>query len=116
VTRRDSTDGEDPLGLTWNWPSAALGAVYALPAAGVAFLDVRLGIALAVGVLPAAIVGLPPARRARLAVLVLGVVTAVSMFLGGALAGTPVVAVAAIALLAVASALLRHARAPARSP
>jgi hypothetical protein len=106
VTRRDSTDGEDPLGLTWNWPSAALGAVYALPAAGVAFLDVRLGIALAVGVLPAAIVGLPPARRARLAVLVLGVVTAVSMFLGGALAGTPVVAVAAIALLAVASALL----------
>jgi hypothetical protein len=93
-------------GLTWNWPSAGLGAVYALPAAVVVFIDVRLGVALAVGVLPAAIAGLPPTRRARLAVLVLGVVTAISMLLGGALAGVPVLAVMVIALLAVATALL----------
>ena len=108
MTLRDSTHGSRPLapGLTWNWPSATLGAVYALPAAGAVFIDVRFGAALAVGVLPAALAGLPPTRRGRVAVLVLGVVTALSMFLGGALAGTPVLAIAAIALLGVATALL----------
>ena len=108
MTLRDSTHGSRPVasGLTWKWPSAALGAVYALPAAVAVFFDVRFGVALAVGVLPAAIAGLPPTRRARLAVLVLGVVTAISMLLGGVLAGVPVLAVAAIALLGVATALL----------
>lgn len=108
MTLRESTHASRPVapGLTWRWPSAALGAVYALPAAVIVFFDVRFGVALAVGVLPAAIAGLPPTRRARLAVLLLGAVTAISMFVGGALAGVPLLAVAAIALLGVAAALL----------
>src|SRR4051794_14607466 len=95
-------------GLVWNWSNAALGAVYALPGAAVplALGEVRPGLALAVGVLPAAIVGLAPTRRARVSVLVLGVATGVSMFCGGVLAGAPVLAVAVIGLLGVVTAML----------
>ena len=70
------------------------------------FEDVRLGLALSVGVLPAAIAGLAPARRARRAVAALGVLTGLSMFIGGVLAAVPVLAVAAIGLLGVGTALL----------
>ena len=68
------------------------------------------GFALAFGVLPTAIVGVLPRRRGRLAVVVLGACVALPIFLGGLLAGVPVLAVAAIEGLGVASALLaaRH--------
>jgi hypothetical protein len=92
--------------LVWSWPSAALGAVYGLPGAALAPAHVRPGLALAVGVLPAAIAGLAATRRARVSVLVLGVATGLSIFCGGVLAGTPVLAVAAIGLLGIATALL----------
>jgi hypothetical protein len=80
--------------------------VYALPAAIVVLSDRPRGIALAVGVLPAAIVGVAPMRRGRVGVVVAGVLTGVPMLVGGLLAGTPVLAVAVIALLGVASAWL----------
>jgi hypothetical protein len=71
-----------------------------------AFDDPARGLALSVGVLPAAIVGLPPTRKGRLALILLGVLTGVPMLVGGLLSGVPVVAVAAIALMGVGAVLL----------
>ena len=64
------------------------------------------GLALVVGVLPAAIVGLAPTRRGRLVLVVLGTSIGVPMFIGGLLAGVPVLAVLAISGLGIGSALL----------
>lgn len=80
--------------------------VYAIPAATVALRDPQLGIPLAVGVLPAAIVGIPPRRRARLIILVFGVLAGASMFLGGVLAHLPVVLAAILLAAAVVGAAL----------
>jgi hypothetical protein len=100
-----------PPGLACSWDGALLGPAYALPAAIVATGDRARGIALSVGVLPGAIIGLAPRRRGRLMVVVLGALTAVPMLIGGLLAGVPVLAVAAIGALGVGPALLA-ARAP----
>ena len=83
-----------------------LGALYALPAAVVVLDDRSRGLALAVGVLPAAIIGLAPTRRGRLATVALGASIGVPMFVGGLLSGVPLIAVASIAILGVTSALL----------
>jgi Fusaric acid resistance protein-like len=91
-------------GLAWDWAAAAVAVVYALPAGVLAAENPSLGLALAVGVLPAAIMGVAPTRRARLAVIGAGVLIGVSMFVGGALASVPVLAVVAIALLGVVTA------------
>ncbi|MBS1888754.1 MAG: FUSC family protein [Actinobacteria bacterium] len=112
--RVDATSGEAPAPprLSWSWADAALGAAYALPAALVALGDPGRGIALAVGVLPAAVAGLPPRRRGRLLILALGLLTGLPMLVGGLLAGLPVAAVAAVAGLALGAVwLARHARA-----
>ncbi len=101
-------------GLAWDWSPAVLGAAYALPAAVVVLGDLPLGLALAVGVLPAAIAGLAARRRARVAVVALGALTGVPMFIGAVLADVPVLAVAAIAVLGVAAARRRD-RVSARS-
>src|SRR4051812_25418276 len=93
-------------GLAWSWASAALGAIYGVPGAAVAAAHVRPGLALAVGVLPAAIAGFPRTRRARFSVVILGVATGLSMFCGGILAQAPVLAVAAIGLLGILTARL----------
>lgn len=93
-------------GLAWSWESAGLGAAYALPAAVVAVNDPRLGVAVAVGVLPAAIVGLPPRRRGRLVLILVGALTGLPMVVGGVLASVPVLAVLAIWGLAVGAAAL----------
>jgi hypothetical protein len=95
-----------PPGLTWDWTEAALGAAYALPGAALILSDPARGLALCFGVLPAAIIGLAPRRRGRLGLLAIGVLSGVPMFVGGLLAGVPVLAVAAVALLAVAATLL----------
>jgi Fusaric acid resistance protein-like len=97
---------DHPPNLVWDWSVAALGAVYALPAAVVALSDRQKGIALALGVLPGAIAGLLPRRRGRLAIVVLGAAIGVPMFLGGLLAGVPVLAVVAIAALGIGAATL----------
>lgn len=93
-------------GLVWRWTPAVLGGLYAVPAAVVVLSDPQRGLALAVGALPAALVGLLPTRRRRLLVIVLGAVIGLSMFVGGVLANAPVVAVLAIGLFGVGSALL----------
>jgi hypothetical protein len=93
-------------GLAWDWSAAALGAAYALPGAVLILSDVPRGLALALGVLPASIAGLIPRRRGRLAIVALGASIGLPMFVGGLLAGIPVLAVLAILGLGVASALL----------
>lgn len=93
-------------GLVWSWSDAALGAAYALPAAAVDISDVPHGAAFAVGVIPAAILGVAPTRRRRLAILVVGVLAGLSLLLGAILAAVPVLAVAALLLLGVGAALL----------
>ena len=95
-----------PASLVWDWSTAALGALYALPGAVIILSDRPRGLGLVVGVLPAAIVGLAPTRRGRLAIVVLGTSIGVPMFIGGILAGVPVLAVLAIAGLGIGSALL----------
>lgn len=92
--------------MVWDWSAATLGAIYALPGAALMLSDRSHGLALVLGVLPAAIAGLMPTRRGRLAIIVLGTAIGVPMFIGGVLAKVPVLAVAAIAGLGVGSALL----------
>ena len=88
-----------------------LGASYAAPAAIVAATDVRKGLAMAVGTLPAAIFGLPARRRGRLVLGVLGFLVGVPMVVGSVLAGVPALAVLAIALAGIGAAAVA-----ARSP
>lgn len=95
-----------PPSLVWDWSAAALGAVYTLPGAVIVVSDRQRGLALAVGVLPAAIAGLGPTRRSRLAIVVLGASIGVPMFIGGLLADVPVLAVLAVGALGIGAALL----------
>jgi len=90
--------------LAWSWTGALAGVVYALPAAVVALVDPPSGVPLAVGVLPAAILPVPGPRRARVAILLVGVVAGVSLFVGGVLAHLPAGVTALLLLLAVAGA------------
>ena len=92
--------------FAWDWSAAALGALYALPGAIVILSALSSGLALVLGVLPAAIVGVIPTRRARPAIVALGLAVGAPMFLGGVLAGVPVLAVAAIAAFGVGAAWL----------
>lgn len=87
--------------LTWQWSRFGLGVLYAAPSLLVASTDPRLALALSIGVLPAAAIGLPARRRARAAIPLVGVLTAVGLLLGSALALVPVVAVPAIGALSV---------------
>jgi Fusaric acid resistance protein-like len=113
VTDAGTTEGAPrPPPIAWSWSAAALGAAYAAPAAVAMTEDVSRGLALAVGVLPAAAIGLRPIRRGRVATAVLGGVAGVSILVGSALAETPWLAVPAIVALAVGAVLLTR-RGPA---
>ncbi|MDO8208855.1 FUSC family protein [Conexibacter sp. CPCC 206217] len=92
--------------MTWSWPAALLGGVCALPAGVIALNDPQHGLAFAIGVLPAALVGVLPRRRARVALVALGAMIGAAVLLGGVLAGAPVIAVAALVVLGVAAAWL----------
>ncbi|PBC45896.1 FUSC family protein [Rhodococcus sp. ACS1] len=93
--------------IDWQWRAAALGAVDAAPAAAVtAAVAVPSGVALAVGVLPAAIMGLPPTRRARAALILIGILTGLPMVLGSLVAHTPLLAIVVVFTLAVGAAAL----------
>ena len=89
MTGVENASSPPRAGVAWSWQAATAGAVYALPAAVVAVQDPTAGLSLAVGVLPAAILPMPGRRRSRIAILVIGVVAGVSMFLGGTLALLP---------------------------
>jgi hypothetical protein len=92
-----------------------LGATYAAPAAALVLIDPSRGLALGVGVLPAAAAGLPGPRRARLAIIVLGALTGTSLVIGSAVAQAPALAVPAIFALCVAAAMAAPAESSASS-
>ena len=93
-------------GLTWDRRGLLLGVVYAIPAAVVVLTDVPRGLALSVGVVPAAVVGLPPTRRARRFIAVLGVLVGVPIFVGSLVAPVPALAVAVVSLFGLGAAWL----------
>jgi uncharacterized membrane protein YccC len=91
--------------IVWNWRDALFGFALAVPGALVILSgNVKPGIALLVGVLAAAGVGVPPTRKRRISIFIIGVLFAVSIVVGAFLAQWPVVAVAGIALVAFGSA------------
>jgi Fusaric acid resistance protein-like len=93
-------------GIAWSWPAALVGAVCAIPAIVVMPFDVPSGLALAFGVLPAAIIGVAPVRRERVRVVLLGSLMGVPIFVGSLLSGEPALAVASIVVLAIGAAML----------
>ncbi|GAA5035008.1 FUSC family protein [Microbacterium fluvii] len=91
----------DSPAVAWSWRNAAHGAVLALPAAVLGLLDPSLALPLAVGVLPAAALGLRSTRQERALVMVVGATAAISLFLGAAVSPWPVVAVVTVFVLCV---------------
>ncbi|MFI5617874.1 FUSC family protein [Streptomyces sp. NPDC051567] len=107
---RDGAAAPQRPAVAWSWPACALGVVYALPAGVVSLHDPGRCMALAIGVLPAAVLGLPAARRTRLVIPVLGLAVGVSLLVGSALAHFTWVAVPGMFVLAVGAALLAARR------
>jgi len=99
-------DIAEPPSLVWSWSAAVLGAVYALPAALTTLDDVSRGFAFAVGMIPAAAIGLLPTRRARRVVAVVGALVGLSIFTGSLLGRVAWVAVVGLFVLGVAAAAL----------
>ena len=63
-------DSARPPLFVWNWLPAVAALVAGIPAIVVtALVDVGAGAALAVGMIPALVVGVPHARRSRLCLL-----------------------------------------------
>lgn len=94
-------------GLAWSWPDALRCGLCTLPAAAVIVLgNPSKGLAWAVGVLPAAIIGLAPKRRQRVRIAATGVLFGASVLLGSLLVQTDVTAVLGIFAVAFGAALL----------
>jgi hypothetical protein len=92
---------DEQPGLTWQWSRFGLGLLFALPAMVITPFAPTVGLALAVGVLPAAAFRLPPRRRGRAVIPLIGGLSAVGLLLGSLLATTPVIAVVALFGIAV---------------
>jgi uncharacterized membrane protein YccC len=91
--------------LAWSGRGAIYGLLLAAPGAVViAIGDVKPGVELLVGTLVAALIGVQPSRAKRKAVLVVGLLFAVSVSLGALLATEPWLAVPGIAVVAAAAA------------
>ena len=97
--------------IRWSWPAALRGVLLAVPAAVVALDDAHTAALLAIGLVPAASIPLPPTRRGRLKPALLGVMCGASLFLGGVLAVWPPLAVVGIFLIAVLAARAAAGRA-----
>lgn len=98
-----------PYGITWDWPLFIYGLVMALPAALLIPISPMEGLALAIGVLPAAAFKLPGVRRARHTIIIVGVLCAVALQIGSLLTNVPLVAVPAMFLLAVVTSIWSRA-------
>lgn len=101
-----------PVALAWSWPDALRGAVYAIPATVVTARNPGVGLPLAIGVLPACLLPMPPTRKTRIRLFVLGTTMGVSILMGGALGHLPHLATAvllagAVVLAAVACSRFR---------
>jgi len=91
--------------VTWSWRGAVHGVLLALPATVLTARDAERGIALFVGVLCVAALGIRPARRQRLLSVVAGTIAAASIFLGSCVAGHHVLAVLALFAVGVVAAV-----------
>jgi Fusaric acid resistance protein-like len=88
-----------------------MGGVCAVPAASVvAFGDPKKGLAWAIGVLPAAVIGVLPTRRDRVKTVFVGVLFAVFMIVGSVLAQNEVLAIVGMFALPFAAAMLAAER------
>lgn len=97
--------------IAWSWSNALLGAVCTVPAAAViAFGDPRQGIAWAIGVLPAAVIGVLPRKKDRVKTLFVGVLFAVFIVLGSLLAQNEALAIVGMFLVPLGAALLAARR------
>jgi hypothetical protein len=98
-------------GLAWSSQDALRCGLCTLPAALVIVVgNPSKGLAWAVGVLPAAIIGLAPERRQRVRIAAVGVLFALSVLLGSLLAQTDLTAVVGIFVVAFAAAVLASHR------
>jgi hypothetical protein len=92
--------------VVWSWRDAAFGAVISSVAGTlIALGHVETGLYLLIGALPAAILGLPPRRKDRRRVMVIGILFAVSVMIGSILAQWVAVAVVGMFLLGLGAAL-----------
>lgn len=96
--------------IRWSWSGAVRGLLLAIPATVVAVGDPADAALLAIGVVPAACVPLPPRRRDRVKPAVLGVLLGLALFVGGVLALWPPLAVVGIFGLAVGASRLAAGR------
>jgi hypothetical protein len=87
--------------------------VYAIPATVTALSNPQLGVPLAVGVLPATLLGIPPRRRSRIVILIIGVLIGAWLFVGGVLAHLPFVGTTVLLVAAVVGAALLASIVPA---
>lgn len=95
----------------WKWRDAVHAALSVLPAVLlIGSGQVVPGAAAAIGVLPAALVGITPARRGRILAVVIGAAFGLGLIIGSVLSGNPPLAVAALfaAALLAALAAARH--------
>jgi hypothetical protein len=98
--------------LTWTSSDALRCGLCTVPAALIVLAgDPTRGLAWAVGILPAAIIGLAPQRKARRRVVSVGVLFALSILLGSLLIQTNVTAVIGIFAVAVGASILASRRA-----
>jgi hypothetical protein len=95
-----------PPPLVWDWTAASYGVLCALPAVIAMSADTGKGLALAVGVLPATISGMPARRSQRWMTAIVGSLVGISLLAGSVLATVPPLAVVSIFGLAVAAVLL----------
>ena len=72
-------------GSRGDWRGAARGALSALPGGATVFVDISLGIVLALGSLIVAMLGVPPRRRSRPRLALVGVAFAMAYSLGSIL-------------------------------
>jgi len=99
-------------GITWSWWDALRCGTCTLPAALVALSgDPTKGLAWAMGILPAAIVGMAPRRRDRRRLILVGALFAVSIIVGSLLAQTTATTIIGIFLVAYGTALLASRKA-----
>ena len=79
-----------PPAIAWSWPNAAYGVALAVPAAAFALVDPAIGLPLAIGVVPAAALGVRGSRRQRAIVVLVGAVAGLNIVIGSLVAPVPV--------------------------
>ncbi|HEX5859514.1 MAG TPA: FUSC family protein [Microbacterium sp.] len=92
--------------LAWSWINAAHGVALGAPAVATSLVDPAIGLPLAVGVIPAAALGVRGPRRQRIIVVVVGAVAGLNIVIGSLVAPFPIAAVATIFALCVLAAVL----------